>query len=143
VAAFRSPRRQFTAAWWEVISQWNTGRQQLAVQVFRAPRWQLPVQKRAHLGLANAQQFGQRFDVVAIAGQRRLQLVRIGRQRRVDDRGCRGLFPKSMGLFENPREVMLNLSGVLSRSANSSRASGAKMSEGAPSGAHCSNNQVI
>ena len=61
---------------------WNTGRQQLAVQAFRAPRWQLPVQKRAHLGLTNVRQSGRRVDIVALAGQHRLQLVHIRRRGR-------------------------------------------------------------
>jgi hypothetical protein len=92
-----------------MISQGNTGSQQLVVQFFRAPRWQLSVQKRADFGLTNVQQLREGFGIVAITRQRWLQLVHIRRQRGVHDRGRHRLFSKPMGLFKNARQVMLNL----------------------------------
>ena len=82
-----------------MISQGNTGSQQLVVQFFCAPRWQLSVQKRADVGLTNVQQLREGFGVVAIARQRRLQCVHVRRQRGVHDCGRHGFFPEPMVLI--------------------------------------------
>ena len=47
-----------------MISQGNTGSQQLVVQCFRAPWWQLSVQKRADFGLTNVQQLREGFGSI-------------------------------------------------------------------------------
>ena len=100
------------------------------VSLFCPSGRRLPVQKRAHFGLADNESFRQGFDVVAIAREGRLQIMHIRYERRLDDRWREGLFPRAVGLFEDAGERMLDCNGVLSRSANMSRAAEGRMSMG-------------
>jgi hypothetical protein len=65
----------------------------------------------ANLGLPDVDLEGQDFDVIAMSGQLRLQVVQAGRQHTIDDLDGDGFLSDQVGLLEGECQVLLNLQG--------------------------------